>query len=128
MFGADGGIRTPDQLITNQLLWPTELHRLVTRKGLEPFAALGRFPVRQTLVKGAEICKPTHDHPYVSFLLSLALHHCKYNLTCAAVHESSEILTAVTVNYRSQVTAVVPQGFEPRLFWTKTRRVANYTT
>ena len=26
---ADGGIRTPDQLITNQLLWPTELHRLV---------------------------------------------------------------------------------------------------
>ena len=33
----------------------------------------------------------------------------------------------VTVNYRSQVTAVVPQGFEPRLFWTKTRRVANYT-
>ena len=74
-----------------------------------------------------EICKPTHDHPYVSFLLSLALHHCKYNLTCAAVHESSEILTAVTVNYRSQVTAVVPQGFEPRLFCTKNRRVANYT-
>ncbi len=26
-FGADGGIRTPDPLITNQLLWPTELHR-----------------------------------------------------------------------------------------------------
>ena len=26
-FGAGGGIRTPDQLITNQLLWPTELHR-----------------------------------------------------------------------------------------------------
>ena len=25
---ADGGIRTPDPLITNQLLWPTELHRL----------------------------------------------------------------------------------------------------
>ena len=24
---ADGGIRTPDQLIINQLLWPTELHR-----------------------------------------------------------------------------------------------------
>ena len=24
---ADGGIRTPDPLITNQLLWPTELHR-----------------------------------------------------------------------------------------------------
>ena len=24
---ADGGIRTPDLLITNQLLWPTELHR-----------------------------------------------------------------------------------------------------
>ena len=24
---AGGGIRTPDQLITNQLLWPTELHR-----------------------------------------------------------------------------------------------------
>ena len=28
---------------------------------------------------------------------------------------------------RNQVTGVVPQGFEPRLFWTKTRRVANYT-
>ena len=27
---ADGGIRTPDQLITNQLLWPTELHRQFT--------------------------------------------------------------------------------------------------
>ena len=26
---ADGGIRTPDQLITNQLLWPTELYRLI---------------------------------------------------------------------------------------------------
>ncbi len=25
-FRASGGIRTPDQLITNQLLWPTELH------------------------------------------------------------------------------------------------------
>ena len=25
--GADRGIRTPDPLITNQLLWPTELHR-----------------------------------------------------------------------------------------------------
>jgi hypothetical protein len=23
---ANGGIRTPDQLITNQLLWPAELH------------------------------------------------------------------------------------------------------
>ena len=27
MTRADGGIRTPDPLITNQLLWPTELHR-----------------------------------------------------------------------------------------------------
>ena len=25
--GADGRIRTADRLITNQLLWPTELHR-----------------------------------------------------------------------------------------------------
>ena len=25
-IGASGGIRTPDPLITNQLLWPTELH------------------------------------------------------------------------------------------------------
>ena len=35
---ADGGIRTPDQLITNQLLWPTELHRrmLVTIKKEHP--------------------------------------------------------------------------------------------
>jgi hypothetical protein len=29
---ADGGIRTPDQLITNQLLWPTELHRHIVMK------------------------------------------------------------------------------------------------
>jgi hypothetical protein len=27
LLRADGGIRTPGQLITNQLLWPTELHR-----------------------------------------------------------------------------------------------------
>ena len=26
LLWADGGIRTPDQLITNHLLWPTELH------------------------------------------------------------------------------------------------------
>ena len=26
-IGAGGRIRTPDLLITNQLLWPTELHR-----------------------------------------------------------------------------------------------------
>ena len=32
-FWADGGIRTPDQLITNQLLWPTELHRHLTLPG-----------------------------------------------------------------------------------------------
>ncbi len=30
LLRADGGIRTPDQLITNQLLWPTELHRLIS--------------------------------------------------------------------------------------------------
>ncbi len=30
LIRADGGIRTPDQLITNQLLWPTELHRQFT--------------------------------------------------------------------------------------------------
>ena len=34
-FGADGGIRTPDQLITNQLLWPTELHRHIDQFGLQ---------------------------------------------------------------------------------------------
>ncbi len=34
-LGADGGIRTPDQLITNQLLWPTELHRHFVRFGLQ---------------------------------------------------------------------------------------------
>ena len=32
---ADGGIRTPDQLITNQLLWPTELHRHYFNSPLE---------------------------------------------------------------------------------------------
>ena len=32
---ADGGIRTPDQLITNQLLWPTELHRHIDIFGLQ---------------------------------------------------------------------------------------------
>ena len=30
------------------------------------------------------------------------------------------------LNY--QTIAVGPQGLEPRLFWTKTRRVASYTT
>ena len=34
-FRADGGIRTHDQLITNQLLWPTELHRQIDRFGLQ---------------------------------------------------------------------------------------------
>ncbi|GEM_PF-1368738 len=34
-FRADGGIRTPDQLITNQLLWPTELHRLLVNLLIE---------------------------------------------------------------------------------------------
>ena len=29
LLRADGGIRTHDQLITNQLLWPTELHRQI---------------------------------------------------------------------------------------------------
>jgi len=60
-----------------------------------------------------KICQLTQDHPYVSFLLSSALYHCKYNLSCAAVHEFSEILTTVTVNYRNQVTAVACRGFEP---------------
>ena len=31
VYGAGGGIRTPDPLITNQLLWPTELHRPVSK-------------------------------------------------------------------------------------------------
>ena len=34
-LGADGGIRTPDQLITNQLLWPTELHRQYVNSPLQ---------------------------------------------------------------------------------------------
>ena len=47
LYGADGGIRTPDQLITNQLLWPTELHRHTlyqTFKYLSPHF----FELRQT--------------------------------------------------------------------------------
>jgi hypothetical protein len=50
VFGAGGGIRTPDQLITNQLLWPTELHRqkplnffkntLLPKKGLQIYKTL----------------------------------------------------------------------------------------
>jgi hypothetical protein len=32
--GAGGGIRTPDQLITNQLLWPAELHRHIFSKNI----------------------------------------------------------------------------------------------
>jgi hypothetical protein len=45
---ADGGIRTPDLLITNQWLWPTELHRhwfntsmnnhISLKKGLQMYA------------------------------------------------------------------------------------------
>ncbi len=83
-----------------------------SRGDSNPLLSIVHLPLcNMTIV--VEICKPTHDHPYVSFLLSSALHHCKYNLTCAAVHEFSEILTAVTVNYRSRVTAVVRTGFEP---------------
>ena len=97
-----------------------------SRGDSNPLLSIVHLPLcNMTIV--VEICKPTHDHPYVSFLLSSALHCCKYSLSCAAVHESSEIPTTVTVNYRSQVTAVILQGFEPRLFWTKTRRVASYT-
>jgi hypothetical protein len=39
-FGAGGGIRTPDPLITNQLLWPSELHRHINsmnKKSRPPF-------------------------------------------------------------------------------------------
>jgi hypothetical protein len=86
---------------------------LRNQEGTRTLCFLRTFPRTSNPGWGVEICKPTHDHPYVSFLLSSALHHCKYNLTCAAVHEFSEILTAVTVNYRSRVTAVAGAGFEP---------------
>ena len=35
-YRAGGGIRTPDPLITNQLLWPTELCRLVQKMQSAP--------------------------------------------------------------------------------------------
>ena len=48
--GADGGIRTPDPLITNQLLWPAELHRhkthLFTRTYIEKTTVLPNFGVQ----------------------------------------------------------------------------------
>ena len=34
---ADEGTRTPDRLITNQLLWPTELHRHFYRFGMQKY-------------------------------------------------------------------------------------------
>ncbi len=43
---ASGGIRTPDQLITNQLLWPTELHWQLPNYSLKM-----NFP-QKTLPKG----------------------------------------------------------------------------
>ena len=41
---ADGGIRTPDQLITNQLLWPTELHRHLFVFGVQIYALYFKLP------------------------------------------------------------------------------------
>ncbi len=38
---ADGRIRTADRLITNQLLWPTELHRHAPTKKCSPFPQKG---------------------------------------------------------------------------------------
>ena len=68
----------------------------VTRKGLEPFAELGRFPVRQTLV-GWWRFAPTQNRSYVSFLLFLVLHRCKFFLAYTTIHGLSEILMVVTV-------------------------------
>ena len=45
---ADGGIRTPDQLITNQLLWPAELHRQFQRTfsfGLQMYELFTIIPI-----------------------------------------------------------------------------------
>jgi hypothetical protein len=39
---ADGGIRTPDRLITNQMLWPTELHRQFFFPAWHLFLRLGK--------------------------------------------------------------------------------------
>ena len=52
IFGASGGIRTPDQLITNQLLWPTELHWQLPKYRLimnfpQKYPAKGYFLGRQ---------------------------------------------------------------------------------
>jgi hypothetical protein len=84
------------------------------------------YPIKTPNYIGRDLCTNARSPLHLVSACS-ALYHCKYLLACATIHESSEILTTVTVNYRSQVTDVVPQGFEPRLFWTKTRRVANYT-
>ncbi|MEN9489206.1 MAG: hypothetical protein RL494_1471 [Bacteroidota bacterium] len=46
IYGADGGIRTPDQLITNQLLWPAELHRHKTYLFTRTYVQKSRvFPI-----------------------------------------------------------------------------------
>ena len=46
--GAGGGIRTPDPLITNQLLWPTELHRPLSKnKDKKALPDFGRANVVQ---------------------------------------------------------------------------------
>ena len=53
LFRADGGIRTPDQLITNQLLWPTELHRHYYRFGLqiyEHYFYLPNFSIKNFII------------------------------------------------------------------------------
>ncbi len=55
---ADGGIRTPDQLITNQLLWPTELHRLIPQHYiLKELQALLNVNFQQNSLK--KDCKAT---------------------------------------------------------------------
>ena len=43
LFWASRGIRTPDQLITNQLLWPTELHWQANTKNLIKHSYTGYF-------------------------------------------------------------------------------------
>jgi hypothetical protein len=63
--------------------------------------------------KNGDLCL-TYDHPYASFLMLLALHYCKYHLSCAPIHGFPRHPNGFYCTIGSQVTAVVPQGFEPR--------------
>ena len=59
---ADGGIRTPDILITSEMLWPTELHRLIL------WGWRDSNPLTKRTSFTDWLNSPTLTHPQIDFL------------------------------------------------------------